>query len=97
MAPESSWPHAPSHVFPVLQNPESFEIIPNHSGIIVESYLNHLLREPKQWRLQTLNHAPSGGWRIPRWLAREPLVAHVPVLETPKSSNSNPKRKAGPL
>ena len=26
----------------MLHNPESFENIPNHSGIIVESYLNHL-------------------------------------------------------
>ena len=48
MTAESSWPYAPSHVFLVLHNPESFENSPNHSGIIVESYLNHSLREAKQ-------------------------------------------------
>jgi len=29
----------------MLQNPESFENDPNHSGIIVESHLNHSIRE----------------------------------------------------
>ena len=48
MEPESSSLYAPFHTFLALHNPESFENIPNHSGIIVESYLNHSLREPKQ-------------------------------------------------
>ena len=29
----------------MLQNPESFENDPNHSGIIVESHLNHSIQE----------------------------------------------------
>ena len=46
--PESSWFYTPSHTILVLQNPESFENTPNHTGIIAESHLNHSLREPTE-------------------------------------------------
>ena len=67
MTAESSWPYAPSHVFLVLHNPESFENSPNHSGITVESYLNHSLREAKQ----------GGAWnpKLPLGIAESPAIA----------------------
>ena len=48
VAPESSWPYAPSHTFLMLHDPESFQNNPNHLGIIVESRLNHLVQDAKQ-------------------------------------------------
>ena len=48
MASESSWFHDPSHAFPMLQKPESFENSPNHCGITAESHLNHPLQDPKK-------------------------------------------------
>ena len=70
VAPESSWPYAPSHTFRMHQNPESFENYPNHFGIIVESHLNHSLQEATKGAvLNPILHSWSAALG---WLHTEP-------------------------
>ena len=66
VALESSWFYAPSHTFRMLQNPESFENDPNHLGIIVESHLNHSIREAANGA--ALNPIPPLGNAAMGWL-----------------------------
>ena len=66
VAPESSWPYAPSHTFRVLQNPESFKNGPNHFEIIVESHLNHSIQEAAKGAV--LNPIPPLGSAALGWL-----------------------------